>query len=173
MVVCFIMVFNSKGITTCFGQQRPYSGYYNFVQRVSYICLYCEVMLRSHHRYALESEDGRYWPKHVVITLLLNTIIKHTNIVLYLFLLYKLLFISYSTCFGSPCVHLQELTTQWYLFTCGALTVQAVRSGWLVVCQLGRTQHVVLRTTRWTHNQPTRSDRLHSHYTTPHVKKYH
>ena len=29
--------------------------YYNFAQRVSYICLYCEVMLRSHHRYALQS----------------------------------------------------------------------------------------------------------------------
>jgi len=44
---------NSKKITTCFGQKRPSSGYYNFAERVSYICLYCEVMLRSHHRYAL------------------------------------------------------------------------------------------------------------------------
>jgi len=34
---------------------RPSSGYYNFAQRVSYICLYCEVMLRSHHCYALQS----------------------------------------------------------------------------------------------------------------------
>jgi len=33
------------------------------------------------------------------------------HLVLYLFLLYKLLFISYSTCFGPPCAHLQELTT--------------------------------------------------------------
>jgi len=49
------MVFNSKKITTCFGQERPSSGYYNFAQRVLYICLYCEVMLRSHHRYALQS----------------------------------------------------------------------------------------------------------------------
>ena len=28
----------------------------------------------------------------------------------------------------------------------------------------------VLRTPQWTHNQPTGSDRLHSHGTTPHVK---
>jgi len=76
MLVCFMVVFNSKEITTCFGQQRPSSGYYNFAQRVSYMCLYCEVMLRSHHRYALQ-------PKHVVISLLLNTIIKHTTIVVF------------------------------------------------------------------------------------------
>ena len=30
------------------------------------------------------------------------------HLVLYLFLLYKLLFISCSTCFGPPCAHLQE-----------------------------------------------------------------
>jgi len=39
----------TKIITTCFGQYRPSSGYYNYAQRVSYIyiyiCLYCEVML--------------------------------------------------------------------------------------------------------------------------------
>jgi len=29
---------------------------------------------------------------------------------------------------------------------------------------------VVLRTSQWTHNQPTGSDRLHSHGTKPHVK---
>ena len=28
-------------------------------------------------------EDDRYWPKHVVISLLLNTIIKHTAIVVF------------------------------------------------------------------------------------------
>jgi len=33
------------------------------------------------------------------------------HLVLYLFLPYKLLFISCSTCFGPPCAHLQELTT--------------------------------------------------------------
>jgi len=33
--------------------------------------------------------------------------------------------------------------------------------------------YVVLRTPQWTHNQPTGSDRLHSHGTKPHVKKYH
>jgi len=33
------------------------------------------------------------------------------HLVLYLFLLYKLLFISCSTCFGPPCAHFQELTT--------------------------------------------------------------
>jgi len=33
------------------------------------------------------------------------------HLVLYLFLLYKLLFISCSTCFGPPCAHLQELKT--------------------------------------------------------------
>jgi len=43
------------------------------------------------------------------------------HLVLYLFLLYKLLFISCSTCFGPPCVHLQELTTWWYFFTCGVV----------------------------------------------------
>ena len=31
----------------------------------------------------------------------------------------------------------------------------------------------MLRTSQWTHNQPAGSDRLHSHGTTPHVKKYH
>jgi len=68
-----MMVFNSKEITTCFGQQRSSSGYYNFAQRVSYICLYCEVILRYHHRYALQSvylvgclmvndwEDVNFW----------------------------------------------------------------------------------------------------------------
>jgi len=31
--------------------------------------------------------------------------------------------------------------------------------------------YVVLRTPQWTHNQPTGSDRLHSHGTTPHAAK--
>ena len=56
------------------------------------------------------------------------------HLVLYLFLLYKLLFISRSTCFGPPCAHLQELTTQWYFFTCGAvpwLCRQSDPVGWL------------------------------------------
>ena len=39
-----------KQITTRFGLKRPSSGYhdYNFAQRLSYICLYCIVILRSH-----------------------------------------------------------------------------------------------------------------------------
>ena len=85
------------------------------------------------------------------------------HLVLYLFLLYKLLFISCSTCFGPPCAHLQELTSYWYFFTCGVvpwLCRQSDPVGWMSV--------------HWeVHNQPTGSDCLHSHGTTPHVKKYH
>ena len=79
------------------------------------------------------------------------------HLVLYLFLLYKLLFISCWTCFGPPCAHLQELTTWWHFFTCG------------VVLWLCRQSDPV----GWTYNQPTGSDCLHSHGTTPHVKKCH
>ena len=58
------------------------------------------------------------------------------HLVLYLFLLYKLLFISCSTCFWPPYAHLQALTTQWYFFTCGVvpwLCRQSDPVGWLCV----------------------------------------
>ena len=58
------------------------------------------------------------------------------HLVLYLFRLYKLLFMSCSTCFGPPCAHLQELTTWWYFFTCGVvpwLCRQSDLVGWLCV----------------------------------------
>jgi len=32
-----MMEFNSKEITTCFGQQRPSSGYYNFAHSITYM----------------------------------------------------------------------------------------------------------------------------------------
>ena len=76
------------------------------------------------------------------------------HLVLYLFLL-----ISCSTCFGPPCAHLQELTSQWYFFTCGVvpwLCRQSDPVGWLCVHCIGK--YVAT---------------LHSHGTTPHVKKYH
>ena len=52
------------------------------------------------------------------------------HLVLYLFLLYKLLFISCSTCFWPPCAHPQELTTQWYFCCvwCSAVTMGSVIS---------------------------------------------
>jgi len=58
------------------------------------------------------------------------------HLVLYLFLLYKLLFISCSTCFRPPCAHLKERTTWWYFFTCGVvpwLCRQSDPVGWLCV----------------------------------------
>ena len=77
------------------------------------------------------------------------------HLVLYLFPLYKLIFISCSTCFGSPCAHLQELTTLWYFFTCGVvpwLCRQSDPAGWLCV------HWGVRSTTQWTHYQPAGSD---------------
>jgi len=42
---------------------RPSSGYhnYNFAQRVSYTCLYCIVMLRSHHRTTCHKQWANEW----------------------------------------------------------------------------------------------------------------
>jgi len=48
-------------------------------------------------------------------------------------------------------------------FTCGAvqwLCRQSDSVGW----------YATLRTSQWTHNQPTESDWLHSHGTAPHMK---
>ena len=58
------------------------------------------------------------------------------HLVLYSFLLYKLLFISCSKCFGPPCAHPQEQTTLWYFFACGVLPWLCRQShpvGWLCV----------------------------------------
>ena len=41
----------------------------------------------------------------------------------------------------------------------------------MVGCVSIREYVVVLRTPQWTHNQPTGSDRLHSHGTKPHAAK--
>ena len=40
----FMMVFNSNKIATCFGQQRPPSGYYNFAQRASKSIIYMPIL---------------------------------------------------------------------------------------------------------------------------------
>ena len=47
---------------------------------------------------------------------------------------------------------------------------QSDQVGWLCV-HWEVYSRVVLRTSQWTHNQPTGSDRLHSHSTTPHAAK--
>jgi len=64
------------------------------------------------------------------------------------------LFISSTTCFGQPCAHPQEMTTQWFY-----------RRVWWCrgCCRL--SEH----TPEWIHNQLTGSDSLHSHGTTPHA----
>jgi len=58
------------------------------------------------------------------------------HLVLYLFLLSKLLFISCSTCFGPPCAHPQELTISGIFAACGVVPWLCRLSdlvGWLCV----------------------------------------
>jgi len=55
---------------------RPIAAIFRLLQFCSKIVIYMPI-LRG------DAEDGRYWPKHVVISLLLNTIINHTTIVVF------------------------------------------------------------------------------------------
>jgi len=89
------------------------------------------------------------------------------HLVLYLFLLYKLLNMFQATL--CPSSGADDLVV---FFTCGVvpwLCRQSDPVGWLCVHWKVRSTFV-LRTSQWTHNHPTGSDCLHSHGTTPHVK---
>jgi len=80
------------------------------------------------------------------------------HLVLYLFLLYKLLNIFRATL--CPSSGADDLVVFFHVW-CSAVLGKYV------------AQQVVLRTSQWTQNQPTVSDCLHSHGTTPQVTKYH
>ena len=75
-----------------------------------HICLYILSQgLPTECHYSLYLQGTEIYPH--ISCLMWNKKPTRCHLVLYLFLLYKLLFLSCSTCFGPPCAHLQELTT--------------------------------------------------------------
>ena len=77
-----MMVFIGNGKTTCFGLQRPSSGFDNLLPKG---VLYDRPSIQnSFSKKVVKHEDGRYMPKHAVCPLLINTIVQPYRIVVFL-----------------------------------------------------------------------------------------